>query len=84
MGGAIGNLIDRLTIGHVTDFVSLHRFAVFNVADASISIGTALLVLGLWQNERKEKAKQSLSANEEDPEPQDLSSTPPFEEVQGE
>lgn len=84
MGGAIGNLIDRLTIGHVTDFVSLDRFAVFNVADASISFGTALLVIGLWQNERKEKAKQSSSTSEDDPESQDISGTPPLEEVQGE
>ena len=84
MGGAIGNLIDRLTIGHVTDFVSLDRFAVFNVADASISIGTALLVIGLWQNERKEKAKQMESAGGEDSETQDRSPAPPLEEVQGE
>lgn len=52
MGGAVGNLIDRLTIGHVTDFISLGNFPVFNVADASISIGTAILVIGVWIRER--------------------------------
>jgi len=55
MGGAVGNLIDRLTLGTVTDFVSLGTFAVFNVADASISVGTAILILAVWISERKQK-----------------------------
>lgn len=84
LGGAIGNLIDRLTIGHVTDFVSISRFAVFNVADASISIGTALLVLGLWQAERKSKAEESPPEKDDLPESQDITSNPPLEEGQGE
>ena len=59
LGGAVGNLIDRLTIGHVTDFISIGNFAVFNVADASISVGAAVLLLGVWMMERAEKkAKQ--------------------------
>jgi signal peptidase II len=45
LGGAIGNLIDRLIFGTVTDFVSVGTFAIFNVADASISLGVALLAL---------------------------------------
>jgi signal peptidase II len=53
MGGALGNLIDRLTLGYVTDFVSVGNFAVFNVADASISVGVAVLVVGVWLSERK-------------------------------
>lgn len=56
LGGAIGNLIDRLNQGYVTDFISLDSFAVFNVADASISIGTAILAITLLQRERKESA----------------------------
>lgn len=52
LGGAIGNLIDRLSIGHVTDFISLGNFAVFNIADASISVGVAVLVVGVWINDR--------------------------------
>jgi signal peptidase II len=55
MGGAVGNLIDRLTQGTVTDFVSVGTFAVFNVADASISVGTAILILAVWISERKQK-----------------------------
>ncbi|MHC1785353.1 MAG: signal peptidase II [Anaerolineaceae bacterium] len=55
LGGAVGNLIDRLTIGHVTDFISLGNFPVFNIADASISVGVAVLLLGIWIQEIKEK-----------------------------
>jgi signal peptidase II len=42
MGGAMGNLIDRIRLGHVLDFVSVGRFPVFNVADASISVGAVI------------------------------------------
>lgn len=49
LGGAAGNLIDRLLHdGRVTDFISLGRFPVFNVADASISIGVAVLLLSTF------------------------------------
>jgi signal peptidase II len=63
LGGALGNLIDRLTIGHVTDFVSVGRFPVFNVADASITIGAVVLFLGVWIRERAEK-QQAANAVE--------------------
>ena len=63
MGGALGNLIDRLTQGFVTDFVSLGSFAVFNVADASISVGVAVLVVGVWISEKK-LAAAALQARE--------------------
>jgi signal peptidase II len=55
--GALGNLIDRLTIGWVTDFISIGSFPVFNVADSSISIGVAILVLGVWIKERRQKSE---------------------------
>lgn len=59
LAGATGNLIDRLTQdGKVTDFISVGTFPVFNIADASITIGTALLILGVWLNERAEKQAQ--------------------------
>jgi signal peptidase II len=54
LGGAVGNLIDRLFFGSVTDFVSVGNFAVFNVADASISIGVAILILGMLAKERQD------------------------------
>jgi signal peptidase II len=56
LGGAVGNLIDRLTLGTVTDFVSVGSFAVFNVADACISVGTVILILTVWIEDRKQKA----------------------------
>ena len=49
LGGAIGNVIDRLLHGHVIDFIQVHAagwyFPSFNVADSAISIGAALLIL---------------------------------------
>ena len=58
LGGAVGNLIDRLNQGYVTDFISLGTFPVFNVADSSISVGVAVLVVGMWIKERKEKQSE--------------------------
>jgi len=49
LGGAIGNLIDRILLGHVTDFIQVMfgswAFPSFNVADAGISVGAALLII---------------------------------------
>ncbi len=67
LGGAVGNLIDRLTQGTVTDFVSVGTFAVFNIADACISIGTVLLILAVWLSERREK--KLAQANQEKGQP---------------
>jgi signal peptidase II len=62
MGGAIGNLIDRLTIGHVTDFISVGTFPVFNIADSSISVGCVVLLLGVWWQERLAKKEKQRAA----------------------
>ena len=43
IGGAVGNLVDRLFLGHVTDFVDVGAWPVFNVADASIITGLVIL-----------------------------------------
>lgn len=61
LGGALGNLIDRLMMGRVTDFISVGSFPVFNIADASISVGVAVLLLGVWLKEREEKLKAALA-----------------------
>ena len=55
LGGAAGNLIDRLFMQKVTDFISIGSFPVFNVADSSISVGVVVLLLGVWIKERSEK-----------------------------
>jgi signal peptidase II len=60
--GAVGNMIDRLRFQHVTDFISVGDFAVFNVADASISVGVAILVLGVFLQEQAEKKKARIAA----------------------
>jgi len=56
LGGAVGNLIDRIRVGRVTDFVDVGWFPAFNVADSSITIAIAVLVIGyafLWDGPRK-------------------------------
>lgn len=49
LGGAVGNLIDRIVLGHVTDFIQVWfgdwAFPSFNVADAGISVGAVLLII---------------------------------------
>ena len=51
IGGAIGNLIDRVMMGYVLDFIDVYwrgwHFWVFNVADAAITVGAALLILDM-------------------------------------
>jgi signal peptidase II len=49
LGGAAGNLIDRIRLGAVTDFVKLPHWPAFNLADACITIGVLVLV---WVLER--------------------------------
>lgn len=48
LGGAIGNVIDRVRLGHVVDFIDVHygswSFPAFNVADSAISVGAVLLI----------------------------------------
>jgi signal peptidase II len=60
LGGAVGNLIDRLSQGYVTDFISVSEFPVFNIADASISLGVVVLFFGMWYQEKEKKASQDL------------------------
>ena len=57
LGGAFGNLLDRITQGYVVDFVDVGigdvRFWAFNVADSSIVVGIILVTLALWYEERR-------------------------------
>jgi signal peptidase II len=53
IGGAIGNLIDRIRSGAVTDFIKLPAWPAFNVADASITIGVIVLVIVLEAGKRE-------------------------------
>jgi len=57
--GAIGNLIDRIRLGEVIDFLDVHwhhhHWPAFNVADSAITVGVTLLLIDAWQEERKKK-----------------------------
>jgi len=60
LGGALGNVTDRLRIGYVVDFISAHwgrayYFPAFNVADSAITIGAILLLLDAWRESRSAK-----------------------------
>jgi len=54
-GGAVGNLVDRIRLGYVIDFIDWHWYNVatwptFNIADSAISIGVTLLIIDMWRN----------------------------------
>ena len=69
VGGGIGNMIDRIALGYVVDFiyVALIDFAVFNVADCFVCVGVALLmylsVLDLVREYKEGKAKKALEGD---------------------
>ncbi len=65
--GAIGNLIDRFLFdGRVTDWISIGNFAVFNIADASITVGTGIMLLQLWSADvRKRESEKRNQAEAE-------------------
>ncbi|WP_086931183.1 signal peptidase II [Agarilytica rhodophyticola] len=58
LGGAVGNLYDRVTLGYVVDFILVYyqeyQFPAFNVADSAISVGAAILILDTLFNKEKE------------------------------
>ncbi|MEM7431478.1 MAG: signal peptidase II [Pseudomonadota bacterium] len=72
LGGAIGNLIDRLSLGHVTDFIQIWLgewigwFPSFNIADAAITVGAGLLIIDAIFYADRENAKGS-EPNSPDP-----------------
>ena len=63
LGGALGNLWDRLTLGHVVDFVQLHAagyyWPAFNVADSAITVGVAMLI---WDSLRPDATARGAAA----------------------
>ena len=63
LGGAVGNLWDRLALGHVVDFISVHYagsyFPAFNLADSAITAGAVLMILDALLQARREKESTS-------------------------
>lgn len=53
LGGAVGNLFDRIKFGYVVDFLDFRVWPVFNIADSCITTGTAILVFSLLFKQRK-------------------------------
>lgn len=66
LGGAIGNLVDRLRYGVVVDFLDVHvsqyHWPAFNVADSAISVGVGLMVLDMLVDWRREKSGTPTNA----------------------
>ena len=56
LGGAAGNLIDRVRLGRVIDFLDFRVWPVFNIADIGICVGVACLIYALTRDGEKEKA----------------------------
>jgi signal peptidase II len=59
MAGAVGNALDRLTVGAVVDFIDASKIGfvwIFNVADATLDVGIGLLLLGAFLSERRTAA----------------------------
>ena len=63
LGGALGNIYDRVLFGEVTDFLEFYhgdwRFAAFNVADSAICIGAGLLILDMWINRKHQHVPEA-------------------------
>ena len=59
LGGAVGNLVDRVLYGHVIDFIDVYyaswHWPTFNVADSAITLGAALLLLDAFTNHNKDE-----------------------------
>ncbi len=60
LGGALGNLYDRIVLGHVIDFILVHwqnrhHFPAFNLADSAISVGAVLLALDMFKSKKAEE-----------------------------
>ncbi|WP_404939201.1 signal peptidase II [Pseudomonas atacamensis] len=61
LGGALGNLYDRIALGHVIDFILVHwqnrwYFPAFNVADSAITVGAIMLALDMFKSKKTEEA----------------------------
>jgi len=59
LGGALGNLYDRIVLGHVVDFIlvhwkNIHHFPAFNLADSAITVGAVMLALDMFKSKKAE------------------------------
>lgn len=68
IGGGIGNMIDRIRLGYVVDFIYIKiiDFAVFNIADSFVCVGTALLIIYIIFFDRKKSREKSAGSDIEE------------------
>ena len=63
LGGALGNLYDRITLGYVVDFLHFYwrdyHFPAFNLADSAISVGAVMLAVDIFRAEKKNQAVEA-------------------------
>lgn len=65
LGGAVGNLIDRVRLGHVTDFILFSGWPAFNLADSAITVGVILLAWTVIRDDGSGGAKQNGATGDE-------------------
>ena len=69
MGGAIGNVIDRIWLGYVVDFIDVYyqqwHWPAFNLADSAITVGVAIIIIdALCEARKKSKSNQTKEQDE--------------------
>jgi len=69
LGGALGNLLDRLRLGYVTDFIQLPNWPAFNIADMSITIGVVLLAWTVIRHDETDSKQQGRGGDQTGAEP---------------
>ena len=62
MGGVAGNLFDRLRFGMVTDFLHVHYWPIFNVADSCITVGTIIMIIIMFREMRGDSKSRNVES----------------------
>jgi signal peptidase II len=63
IGGSVSNLLDRVRLGHVTDFLDFRYWPAFNLADTFIVVGVAALLMALVASDRKATTQRGVVAS---------------------
>ena len=73
LGGALGNIVDRFRLGHVTDFIDVGPWPIFNIADSSIVIGITIMVVYFLFTRELQAAPPAESAADQQRRPSEVS-----------
>jgi len=63
LGGALGNLIDRVRLGRVIDFLDFRVWPIFNLADSAIVIGALLIMIDIWRGDKVKQQRVDAGAD---------------------